>query len=408
MGASQTVLQPQCVQCFARAGGQVCVSKERYDGWLTEELYQGMAAQHTPRIKDVLNMAPDLKERVIVFPGEACPTTALGLAMSHSDAKVVRALLEAGVSPNLPISQEQRAMYAHKSQFAAVVGGSDAELQRSVPHTHFEAVCNVQHKVLFMLLIEKSANPNSGIVQTSYAGDQQMLEALLSASAEPNTWRWEHSPLLAAAKSKIQPHEKALALLRAGADPNFDGSPQGPECKRIDGGAQPREVYPALTVATRKRDYRMVRILLEGAADANQVLSDEGLPNVLFWATYWGELELIKLFISLSRHRLNLSKAKHTGETVFDVARTAKEFAELRKPRHIAKLPLPSRPAPFYDKILELFEEYRVQHPDTSAGGVGANLTGSTTAGGGDSTGLSTGLSPSGTSDKEDPAIEIS
>merc|ERR1712025_1239877 len=83
----------------------------------------------------------------------------------------------------------------------------------------------------------------------------------------------------------------------------------------------------------------------------------------MFWATYWGELELIKLFLRLSQYRVDLTVRKYTGETVFDVARTSKHFANARKPRHIAKLPLPTRPPLIYEKIIQMLEEYRAQYP---------------------------------------------
>merc|ERR1719221_1284582 len=126
----------------------------------------------------------------------------------------------------------------------------------------------------------------------------------------------------------------------------------------------------------------MVRILLEAGADVNPGSGDEGLPNALFWATYWGELELVKLFVTLSKHRLDLGIRKYTNESIFDVAETSKNFAKLRKPRHIAKLPLPSKPPAVYEKILQLLEDYRLQFPElaSAAGGGTSALTGSTTA----------------------------
>lgn len=79
-------------------------------------------------------------------------------------------------------------VYAHRSQLAALNGG-DPDLQNLVPGTHFEALCATQHKDMFMLLLERSANPNSGTIQVSYCGDLEMLEALLDRSAEPNLWQ---------------------------------------------------------------------------------------------------------------------------------------------------------------------------------------------------------------------------
>eukprot|EP00747_Dinoflagellata_sp_TGD_P186775 gnl/TRDRNA2_/TRDRNA2_44044_c0_seq1.p1 gnl/TRDRNA2_/TRDRNA2_44044_c0~~gnl/TRDRNA2_/TRDRNA2_44044_c0_seq1.p1 ORF type:complete len:431 (+),score=86.65 gnl/TRDRNA2_/TRDRNA2_44044_c0_seq1:123-1415(+) len=364
--ASGDRLRPSCSYSPCISGGPACASKETYDRWLIEELHKAVGAQDCAKIENVLGHAPGLKDREIVFPNEQTPMTVLGLALNRRDLKVVRTLLAAGISPNMPISEQQRSVYAHRSQLAALNGG-DPDLQNLVPTTHFEALCSTQHKELFQLLLEHSANPNSGIIQICYCGDVEMLEALLARSADPNSWQRESTPLVSSVKSKIQPYDKVLSLLRTGADPNFFGDDLGHSSG-----------YPALIIATRKRDYRMVRILLEAGADVNRAVGDEGLPNALFWATYWGELELIKLFVTLSKHRLDLGARKYTNETVFDVVNTSRSFAKMRKPRHIAKLPLPTRPAVVYEKILQLLEDYRSQHPESLAGT--ALATGSTTA----------------------------
>lgn len=339
-----------------------------------------MATQDVVTIQELVNYAPALKDRELQYAGEQFPMTALSLALNRRDIKVVRALLDAGVSPNLPISEQQRAVYAHRSQLAALNGG-DPDLQNLVPNTHFQALCCSTHKDLFMLLLEKSANPNHGLIQVCHCGDLEMLDALTSRGAEPNSWLHETTPLVTAVKSRMQPYDKVLTLLRASADPNYSGPV-------LTSGTPQRPFYPPLTLATRKRDYRMVRILLEAGADANLCAGDEGLPNVLFWATYWGELELMKLFLTLSKHPLDLSVRKYTRETIFDVAQTSMSFATMRKPRHIAKLPLPSRPAVVYQKIIQMLEDHRCKYPESfptaanpgSTSGQSAALTGSTTA----------------------------
>lgn len=371
MGGNAGAMRYRCAYTCT-SGGTACSSKEGYDTWLATELNEAIGTQDAGRIQELMNCAPKLKERELSFPGEPAAMTALALALNRRDMTSVRALLEAGVSPNLPISEQQRSVYAHRSQLAALNGG-DPDLQHMVPGTHFEALCSMQHKELFMLLLEKNANPNSGIIQVCHCGDMEMLEATLTHGGEPNSWLRHSTPLISSVKSRIQPYDKVLELLRGAADPNFLGHAAARD------GQGP---YPALTIATRKRDYRMVRMLLEAGADVNFVVGDEGLPNVLFWATYWGELELIKLFVTLSQRRLDLGLRKHTNETVFDVAEASRNFAKLRKPRHIAKLPLPSRPAVVYEKIAQMLQEYRVQHPGAepcTAAGAPA-LTGSTTA----------------------------
>merc|ERR1712228_641358 len=83
-----------------------------------------------------------------------------------------------------------------------------------------------------------------------------------------------------------------------------------------------------------------------------------------------------KLFVTHSKHSLDLNIRKYTNETIFDVTTTSRAFAAAKKPRHIAKLPLPSRPAAVYENILQVLENYHAQHPDVG----NAPVTGSTTA----------------------------
>jgi len=370
-------LQHRCVYHCVGNSHAACAPKETFDGWVAEEFQRAMAAQDMAKIRELVCFAPALKDRETTFPGEQYKMTALALALNRRDHRVVSVLLDAGVSPNLPISEQQRSIYAHRSQLAALNGG-DPDLQNLTPTTHFEALCCVQHKELFKLVLEKGADPNSGIIQVCHCGDLEMLEALTARGAEPNIWRHESTPLVTSVKSKLHPYEKVSTLLKVAADPNFLG--EGGKAL-IGPASAPRTFYPPLTLATRKRDYRMVRILLEAGADVNSTVGDEGLPNVLFWATYWGELELVKLFVTLSQHRLDLGIRKYTDETIFDVASTSKAFASSRKPRHIAKLPLPSRPAVVYEKIAQLLEDYRIQHPEAAFGNAPVALaTGSTRA----------------------------
>merc|ERR1719387_1316780 len=190
------------------------------------------------------------------------------------------------------------------------------------------------------------------MIQVAYCGDLEMLEALLNHGGQPNCWLRGSTPIVSAVKSNIQAYEKVLTLLRAGGDPNFDGagpSPagdlvaaplavssfagarDGPLATALVQGAGAGRPYSALTVATRKRDLRMVRILLEAGADVNKACGGEGLPNVLFWATYWGELELMRLFVTLSKHQLDLNSRKYTNETIFDVVRTSLTYASMKK-----------------------------------------------------------------------------
>lgn len=358
MGIPGSSLQTRCVYGCATHGAS-CAPGDAYDGWVTQEVNKAISSQDVKRVQELVDQAPGVKDRAFNFAGEDVPMTVLAFVLRRRDARIVRALLAAGVSPNLPISDAQKSIYEQRSKLAALNGG-DADLQHMVPTTHFEALCAVQHKDMFNLLLESSANPNGGIIQVCHCGDADMLDAVLRHGAEPNCWQRGSTPLISAVKSKLEPHKKATCLLRAAADPNFIGS--GGLAFAADHAQNGFVPCPPLVFATRKRDYRMVKLLLESGADANQMVEEEGLPNALFWATYWGELELVKLFATVSKHRLDLDRKKYTGETVVDVAETSKSFTKMKKPKHISKLPLPSRPPVVYDKILQVLEEYRSQH----------------------------------------------
>jgi len=210
-----------------------------------------------------------------------------------------------------------------------------------------------------MLLLEYGANPNSGIIHVSTCGDLEMLAAILDRGAEPNTWLRSTTPLLASVKSFTQPYEKVVSLLRHAANPNFVGKASDPvSCTTT----------PAVLLATQRRDYRMVRILLGAGADINQASGDDILPNALFFVAHWGEIELLKIFLESSKFPLDLGKRKITNETVLDVAEAAQSFSKLKKPKHISKLPLPSRPPAVYERLIRILEEYAAKNPFAFAG----------------------------------------
>jgi ankyrin repeat protein len=335
-----------------------------------DELYRAVISQDVQKALEILAKAPALKEQEVFFPVEQTTMSAFSLALNRSDVQVTRALLGAGVSPNLPLSDQLRSVYARRLM-ALKTKDTDEDYTHLVPCTHFEALCSTQHKELFMLLLEYGANPNSGVIHVSTCGDLDMLAALLDRGAEPNTWLRSTTPLLSSVKSHTQPYDKVLCLLRHAANPNFVGRPSDPVSKKTD---------PAILIATRRRDYRMVRILLGAGADVNQATGDESLPNSLFFATHWGEIELIKIFIESSKSTLDLGARKTNNETVMDVAEAARSFSKLQKPKHISKLPLPNRPPAVYERIIRILEEYAAKHPSSQAvqPWTGSTLTGST------------------------------
>lgn len=334
-----------------------------------EDIYRAMIAQDVPKTLEILAKFPALKDREVFFLAEQTSMSILSLALNRSDVKMTRALLSSGVSPNLPLSDQLRSIYARRLG-ALKTKDADEDYQYLVPCTHFEALCSTQHKELFMLLLEFGANANSGIIHVSTCGDLAMVNAVLDKGAEPNTWLRGTTPLIASVKSHTQPYDKVLCLLRAAADPNFVGRPSDPLSAKTN---------PAVFVATRRRDYRMVRILLSASSDVNQVSGDQVLPNALFFAAHWGELELMKIFMECSKKPLELARRKSTHETVLDVAEAARSFSKLQKPKHISKLPLPNRPPAVYDKLIRLLEEYAAKNLPAQAQAV-QPWTGSTFA----------------------------
>jgi len=322
-----------------------------------DELYRAVIARDVPKTMEILGKAPGLKDQEVFFPVEQTSMSVFSLALNRSDVQITQALLSAGVSPNLPLSDQLRSVYARRL-VALKTKETDEDYQHLVPCTHFEALCSTQHKDLFMLLLEYGANPNSGIIHVCTCGDLDMVSAALNRGAEPNIWLRGTTPLLSSVKSHTQPYDKVLCLLRHAANPNFVGKASDPLSKKID---------PCVFVATRRRDYRMVRVLLGAGADVNQIGGDEMLPNALFFAAHWGELELLKIFMESSKSGLDMGMRRSTNETVLDIAESARSFSKLQKPKHISKLPLPNRPPAVYERIIRILEEYSAKNPSAQA-----------------------------------------
>lgn len=335
-------------------GKAVCSScTDKTEERRIDELYRAVCSRDVQKTLEIVGKFPGLKDHEVFFPVEQTSMSVISLALNRSDAQITRALLSAGVSPNLPLSDQLRSVYARRLS-ALKTKDTDEDYQNLVPCTHFEALCSTQHKELFMLLLEYGANPNSGIIHASTCGDVDMVAAILDRGAEPNTWLRSSTPLLASIKSHTQPYDKVLCLLRHAANPNFVGRPSDPVSKKTD---------PAILVATKRRDYRMVRLLLGAGANVNQSAGDDILPNAVFFAAHWGEIDLIKVFMEASKHTLDLTIRKKSNETVLDVAEAARSFSMLQKPKHISKLPLPSRPPAVYERIIRLLEEYASKNP---------------------------------------------
>jgi len=320
-----------------------------------DELYRSITKQDIPRALDLLSKYPNLKDHEIFFPAEQTTMSVLSLALNRCDVEVTRALLSAGVSPNTPLSEQLRSIYARRLE---ALKSDDTDYKFLVPNTHFEALCSMQHKELYMLLLEYGANATNGIIHVCSCGDIDMVTAALDRSAEPNILLRGTTPLVASVQALTQPYEKVLSLLRHAADPNFIGKPRF-------GDVQAKSCDPPILVATRKRDYRMVRILLGVGADVNMVSDDEVMPNAVFFVAHWGEVELLKTFIESSNHVLNLSLRRGSKETVLEVAEAARSFSKLQKPKHISKLPLPNKPPVVYERIIRILEEYAARNPDS-------------------------------------------
>merc|ERR1719296_66192 len=138
MGVGGSSLETRCAYNCASSHG--CGRGDGSERWLVNELYLAIGAQDVARIRDLLEVAPYAKDKEFNFPGEDLPMPALALALRLRNPRAVCALLEAGASPNLPLSAAQRELCASRSQLAALNGG-DPDLLHLVPSTHFESLC---------------------------------------------------------------------------------------------------------------------------------------------------------------------------------------------------------------------------------------------------------------------------
>ncbi|CBZ52077.1 putative ankyrin repeat-containing protein [Neospora caninum Liverpool] len=199
-------------------------------------------------------------------------------------------------------------------------------------------------------MLEHVSRPSLFLVAAAAAAGAEAVETLLRKGANPNRVVHGLSPLNVAASSLQAAHKKVELLLRYGAAPDSPLVPvaahAAPARVTYALSAPDRPVptvadsedVPALMHAVITGDLRLAELLLQQGADPNIFVEALGLPTPLFQAVFWGDLKMVQL---LCAYGADPYIAKQNGETVFQTASRALKFALLRKPKHIAQLPLP-------------------------------------------------------------------
>ncbi|KEP65020.1 UNVERIFIED_CONTAM: ankyrin repeat-containing protein [Hammondia hammondi] len=199
-------------------------------------------------------------------------------------------------------------------------------------------------------MLEFVRRPSLFLVAAAAAASADVVEALLRKGANPNRVVHGFSPLNVAASSSQSPHIKVDLLLRYGAAPDYPLLPVASHAVREAVTSSPAasaravptvadsEDLPALMHAVITGDLSLAELLLRQGADPNIFVESLGLPTPLFQAVFWGDLKMVEL---LCAYGADLQIVKQNGETVFETSNRALKFASLRKPKHIAQLPLP-------------------------------------------------------------------
>lgn len=313
-----------------------------------DEFVHAVRQGDVPRAERILDFLPHLSQESLDFGDGLGEIPALGFAIQQRHIPMVVMLLHRG-GAEVSLPKHAVAAYEKRAQ-AAAEARKDPFLLHLVPETYFHSVCAVPHADLFNAMIE--AYPfaaTSALLFVCHAGDCSMLERLIRAQADVTLHDRDTTAVVAAVKSQIEPAEKIQILMKADADPNL-----------VSGRETP------LAVAAKARQYVSAAELLDHAADPNAQLHDS-LPTVLFHAVYWGDVEMVELLAVRSRVRLNLGLVKETKEDIFDVAHTALSFARTRKPKSIAKLPLPDAAVEDCERVLRILDEYRQTNAPASS-----------------------------------------
>lgn len=315
------------------------------------------------RAERLLDCVPHLASQCLDFGEALGHIPALGFAIQQRNAKMVALLANRGAA-EVPLPKHAVLTYEKRAQ-AAAESAQDDFLLKLVPETYFHSVCAVPHAEFFNIMVDACPwSATTAMLFVCHAGDTRMLDRLVKAQADPCNIDRGAVPLVAAVKSSIEPVEKVELLLRAGADPNQVGDDKD----------------SALAVAAKSDSVDAVTKLLDAGADPNCYLANDPLPTVLFYAVYWGQLDMVRLLITRSQTKLNLYLTKDTKEDIFDVANTALAFARARKPKSIAKLPLPASSVEDCEEVIRLLDNYRLRHAPASSTrySTGARTTGRT------------------------------
>mmetsp|Transcript_38939 Transcript_38939/g.111271 ORF Transcript_38939/g.111271 Transcript_38939/m.111271 type:complete len:247 (-) Transcript_38939:1487-2227(-) len=202
------------------------------------ELSQALLSGSAWRVTRVLTNAPQLVESPLLFEGNAKLLAALEKVMQRKDISTVKALLEAGISPNAPLAQPppptRKRPPSSTGPVGSCTGGTEGDEagaaavadmsgeDAGVGHVPmwFQHSCRVPLWNIFVLMLDHGADPECGLVAACLEGSADMVKMLLVKGANPDRIREGRTPLSAAVESEVDRHRKVELLLQHGADPN--------------------------------------------------------------------------------------------------------------------------------------------------------------------------------------------
>ncbi|KAF8822056.1 ankyrin repeat-containing protein [Cardiosporidium cionae] len=206
--------------------------------------------------------------------------------------------------------------------------------------TLLEETATAESENIFMMISSHVNSPNTALISTCIRGTAAMLKQLLKRGANPNYRQYGMSSLISACTSLIDSIAKIELLLQYGADANF----------------HLKNEYSPLMQTTMNEDLAAMELLLKNGANPNEVVELAGLPTPLFYAVYWGKVEMIELLL---KYKPDIHIRKQNKTDILELARTSLHFATLRKPKHIARLPLPKTSAGECRNICSILGKYQ-------------------------------------------------
>ena len=227
--------------------------------------------------------------------------TPLSLAIGKEHKEIVQGLLEAGADPNA-VSDAVSAEWTHLS---LAIGKGHKEIVQAL----LEAGADPNFRTLLRSSFFGSADTHLtyAILQYARYGDIEIVQILLDADADPNVIDteqigYDQTPLSIAIRKADQ--ELMRMLIAAGADPN-------------------KNVNCAYSVGTHLTyaiggDIEIVQILLDAGADPN-VIDTEGDTTPLVKAVYRRNAEMVRVLVDAGADP-NLKPDQRDDDTPLTIA----------------------------------------------------------------------------------------